>query len=125
MKKVTFEQFLAEERRALGEDTIVLSGLIAAKSRAKVRMQRLGDLIKHATQFIRAVEAMWADPEVTALVKFENHDFWSSQLGASTVMRIGPHCSFHAPEELEGRHLNDLPSQRQYATVYCTKEDQP
>ena len=58
----------------------------------------------------------------THLVLFENQDFWSSQFGAKTVVCVGPGCTYKAPEECEGKWLNDLPSQRQYATAWCEVE---
>lgn len=58
---------------------------------------------------------------VTALVLFRNDNFNSSAFGAQTVMVIGPPFTYKTVEEVEGRHLNDLPSQRQYATYYVKR----
>jgi hypothetical protein len=58
----------------------------------------------------------------THLVVFENRDSWSSQLGAKTVVCVGPGCTYRTPEDCEGKWLNDQPSQRQYAAVWCEVE---
>lgn len=66
-----------------------------------------------------AVRALAARDGVTHLVLFENHDFWSSQFGNKTALQVGPDCTYKTPEELVGRFLHDLPSQRQYATAFA------
>jgi len=59
----------------------------------------------------------------SALVLFENVDMSSSRLGECTAMRVGPGCTYKDVAATEGQHLNDLPSQRQYAQAYT--EDMP
>ena len=53
------------------------------------------------------------------LVAFENLMMDSSALGQRTVLCVGPGCTYESPEECEGHHLNDLPSQRQYPVAYA------
>ena len=60
--------------------------------------------------------------DVTHLVLFENIDMSSSQLGRRSAMLVGPSYTYKTLEAVEGQHLNDLPSQRQYAVAYCSKE---
>lgn len=57
-------------------------------------------------------------PTATHVVLFVNHDFNSSQFGAWTCMVIGPGQTFATLEEVDGKHLHDLPSQRQYPAGY-------
>ena len=58
----------------------------------------------------------------THLVLFENQDFWSSGFGFKSVVCVGPGCTYGTTEECEGKWLNDLPSQRKYATAWCEVE---
>lgn len=53
-----------------------------------------------------------------ALVLFVNQDFWSSNLGQRTVLAVGAEFTYKSVSELEGRHLNDLPSQRLYPVAF-------
>ncbi len=57
--------------------------------------------------------------DATHLVVAENLDMSSSQLGERTAMIVGPSNTYKTLEECEGKHLNDLPNQRQYFTSYC------
>jgi len=57
--------------------------------------------------------------QATHLVLFENQDMCSSSLGARTVMCVGKNNTYKTIEECEGKWLNDLPSQRQYAVSFC------
>ena len=66
-----------------------------------------------------AIEARALDNKATHLVLFENQDMCSSQLGARTVVCVGPECTYKMPEQCEGKWLHDLPSQRQYAVAFC------
>ena len=54
----------------------------------------------------------------TAIVCFENQQMDSTQFGARTAMPVGPRNSFKNVEDVKGKHLNDLPSQRQYPVAY-------
>ena len=67
----------------------------------------------------------YARPTVTALVVFENQQFDSSACGQKTAMVVGPLHTYTSVTECEGRHLNDLPSRRQYAVRYCKKPETP
>lgn len=66
-----------------------------------------------------AIEASIVKNKATHLVLFENQDMCSSQLGARTVVCIGPICTYKTPEQCEDKWLHDLPSQRQYAVAFC------
>lgn len=58
---------------------------------------------------------------VTGMVVFENQQMDSSRFGHRTAMIVGPQCTYKTVEECEGKHLHDLPSQRQYATAFVRK----
>jgi hypothetical protein len=58
---------------------------------------------------------------VKGMVVFENHDMSSSQLGARTACVFGTGFTFATAEECEGKWINDLPSQRQYAVAFYRK----
>jgi hypothetical protein len=66
-----------------------------------------------------AIEASIVKNKATHLVLFENQDFCSSKFGARTAVCVGPECTYKKPEECNNHWLNDLPSQRQYATTFC------
>ena len=60
-----------------------------------------------------------------ALVLFENHDMSSSSFGDRSAIAVGPDLTYKSIEDCRGRHLNDLPSQRQYSVAYCMKTSLP
>jgi hypothetical protein len=55
----------------------------------------------------------------THIVLFENLDMWASCYGAKKVLFVGINCTHKTVDELEGKHLGDLPSQRMYPTMYA------
>ena len=55
----------------------------------------------------------------THVVLFRNLAFDSVEFGATTVVCVGPHCTYKKVEDAEGRWLNDLPSQRQYPQAFA------
>lgn len=55
---------------------------------------------------------------VSGLIAFQNQDFCSSQFGARTAMVYGQECTYKCVADVEGQHLYDLPSQRQYPVAY-------
>lgn len=59
-------------------------------------------------------------PDATHAVLFVNEDLSSSHIGEWSVMVVGPSVSFHTLADVEGKHLNDLPSVRQYPVGYVT-----
>jgi hypothetical protein len=75
------------------------------------------------SQFDASVHSQIADRVkrygASAVVLFENEDFSSSQFGQRTALVVGPQNTYTSVEACEGKHLNDLPSQRQYAKVWC------
>lgn len=62
-------------------------------------------------------------PGTEALVRFENVQFDSSAFGAATALAVGPERTRKSVVACEGQHLNDLPSQRQYAVAYVSVAD--
>lgn len=56
-------------------------------------------------------------PTATHIALFENLQMDSSACGACTAVLVGPDNTFRTLEEIDGRHLGDLPSQRQYAVA--------
>lgn len=68
----------------------------------------------------RRVERMIVNsPTITHLVLFENRLLDASSVGSNGVLAVGPGFTLETPEQAQGRHLNDLPSQRMYAVAYC------
>lgn len=59
--------------------------------------------------------------DVAGFVVFENRQMDASSYGKRTAMIVGENCTYKTVEECEGKWLNDLPSQRQYATAYWKK----
>jgi hypothetical protein len=57
---------------------------------------------------------------VDALVCFENKMFDSPHFGERSALAVGPGCTYKSPEEVRGRHLGDLPSQRKYPIAFVT-----
>lgn len=68
---------------------------------------------------VSSVRAMAKKTAATGLVLFRNMDFNSSNFGCQSLVAIGPTCTYKVIEECEGKHLNDLPSQRQYPDMWC------
>ena len=89
-----------------------------------MKEQTLDELISayKDEEAIASVKRLAAEPATTGLVRFENLDFNSSQFGTQTIMCVGPTRTYKTIEECEGKHLYDLPSQRQYAVAYWRKE---
>ena len=57
-------------------------------------------------------------PGVVGVVLFRNQDMSSSMCCASACMVVGEGKTYKTVEECEGKWLNDLPSQRQYAECF-------
>ena len=72
---------------------------------------------------IKKVRGWLVDPDTVGVVLFRNEDMWALHCGASSNMRVGTTCTYKTIEECENRHINDLPSQRQYATAYVRRKD--
>jgi hypothetical protein len=62
-------------------------------------------------------------PDAVAVVLFENQNMSSSRMGEATALAVGPSNTFKSVADCEGKWLKDLPSQRQYPTVWCSRED--
>jgi hypothetical protein len=60
--------------------------------------------------------------QVTAVVLFRNQNFDSSSFGNTSMLLVGPGCTFKSPKDCEGKWLNDLPSQRQQPIAWCPIE---
>lgn len=61
-------------------------------------------------------------PGVAGVVLFRNQDMWASGRGKSSCVVVGPDKTYKTVEECEGKWLNDLPSQRQYAECFVRAE---
>jgi hypothetical protein len=62
-------------------------------------------------------------PDAEALVCFENLAFDSSAFGDRSAVVVGPSNTFRSVADCVGKWLNDLPSQRQYASAWVSRED--
>ncbi len=69
-----------------------------------------------------ALEHRLAQEHVAGLLVFENLQLDSRELGQRTAVIYGPSCTFKSPAMVEGQHLHDLPSQRQYPVAFYAKE---
>ena len=72
-----------------------------------------------APEAVDGVKSMVVKTAASGLVLFRNNNFDSSGFGCSSVVAIGPTCTYKTVEDCEGAHLHDLPSQRQYPELYC------
>lgn len=72
----------------------------------------------HECRSIPMVRKWLAEPGVVGVVLFRNQDMWASQCGASSCVVVGQGRTYETIEACEGKHLNDLPSQRQYAECF-------
>jgi hypothetical protein len=61
--------------------------------------------------------------DAESLVIFENQDMWSSRMGQRTAVICGPSNTYKSHRDTEGKWLNDLPSQRQYATYWIPVQE--
>lgn len=80
--------------------------------------QETGSRPENAIQITKTVATRLETIHATFAVLFQNLDFNSSQFGQFTVVLGGNGFTLQTLEQAEGTHLNDLPSQRQYATAY-------
>ena len=81
-----------------------------------------GDLARKRAAYKEALDQLAKNvkaTEATHLVLFRNQDMWASQMGATSLLCVGPNCTYKTPEGCEGHHLHDLPSQRQYPQAFC------
>ena len=62
------------------------------------------------------------EPGVAGVVLFRNQDMWASKCGALSCVVVGQGRTYQTIEDCEGKHLNDLPSQRQYAECFVRAE---
>ena len=69
------------------------------------------------TEIRQAMEANRAD----GVILLENQQMDSSHLGEQSCLTYGPECTYRTPEEIEGKWLHDLPSQRQYPVAYAKR----
>jgi hypothetical protein len=53
-------------------------------------------------------------PGIKGLIVFENLMMDSSAFGSRTAVAFGPSCTYQKPDDVVGKWLNDLPSQRQH-----------
>ena len=60
------------------------------------------------------VREMLTRPGVSGVCYFENQQMDSPQFGSGQALIFGPSCTYKTLGELDGKWLNDLPSQRQY-----------
>lgn len=67
------------------------------------------------------INALLERPDVHGLILFENPNFDSSAFGERTAVIFGPGCTYKSAGEVEGKWLNDLPSQRQYPRAVYVK----
>jgi hypothetical protein len=80
----------------------------------------LGQLLALMDERVRdRVLALARKRGTTHLVFFENNLLDSSHLDESSVVAVGPTNTFKSLSEIEGKWLNDLPSQRQYPQFWC------
>lgn len=70
-------------------------------------------------EVVIGVKSMAEKTAATGLVLFRNMDMSSSNFGCSSIVAIGPTCTYKTVEDCEGTYLNDMPSQRQYPELYC------
>jgi hypothetical protein len=61
-------------------------------------------------------------PDSIGLVCFENANFDSSRFGERSALVVGPSNTYRTFADCENQWINDLPSERQYATNYATRD---
>jgi len=84
----------------------------------------LGQMLALMDESVRGrVVALARNPGTTQLVFFENNLLDSSSRGQSTVLAIGPSCTYKTIAEVQGKWLHDLPSQRQYPQYWCEAKE--
>lgn len=67
------------------------------------------------------IAGLLAREDVAGIVCYECLMFGSSNLGHRTAVIYGPACTSPNLEFSLAKHLNDLPSRREYPTVYYVK----
>jgi len=86
-------------------------------------VKSLGDYLGLFDAEVRPqIVEMLARDDVEGAIGFENMQMGSSQMGARTSVIYGPGCTFKSVDDVKGKHLNDLPSQRQYPRYVYSKD---
>ena len=84
----------------------------------------LGQLLALMDESVQGrVVTLARNPGTTQLVFFENQVLDSSHLGESSIVAIGPSCTYKTLTEVEGKWLHDLPSQRQHPMFWCDAKE--
>lgn len=66
-------------------------------------------------------DTMYRWPRALGMIVFENLDVSSSRLGERSAMPFGPDNTIKSLDDVKGKWLNDLPSQRQYPVAVWRK----
>jgi len=74
------------------------------------------ELLKRLPEVIAQLQKQAAN--TAYLVRCENLQMDSRAFGRASVLAVGPGKTYETLEALEGKWLNDLPSERQYPTEY-------
>ena len=84
-----------------------------------IKLITMGELLKKFDPDTRPAIQMLPrkKPTATHIALFENLQMDSSARGACTAVLVGPDNTFMTLEEIDGRWLGDLPSQRQHAVA--------
>lgn len=64
------------------------------------------------------IRSFWGRPGTTGIAVFENQQLDSRHCGKRTAVCFGPGCTYKTAQDIDGSHLYDLPSQRQYPVAY-------
>ena len=72
---------------------------------------------------VEHVKKMVKKTGATGLVLFRNMNMTASAFGNSTIMAFGPTCTYKTVEQVEGGHLNDMPSQQQHPMIWVSAKE--
>jgi hypothetical protein len=99
------------------------------RPRLLVRKPTIGNILDKPASTLDEILAKMDNPRdvriairfnrATAVVLFECLDLSSSNLGARTVLCVGPHCSAKGLADINGQHLGDVPSRFQWPVEWA------
>lgn len=86
-------------------------------------IKSLGDYLALFDAEVRPkIVEMLARDDVAGAIGFENVNMSSSRCGERTSVIYGPGCTYKSLDDVKGKWLYDLPSQRQYPQYAYAKD---
>lgn len=87
----------------------------------QLTLEELNKQFEHDTDILAKVLNQLTRSDVIGLVLFRNEQMDSSYYDDVASIIFGENCTYKSLKDVEGKHLYDLPSQRQYPFAFYIK----